>query len=209
MCKILKVSRSGYYKHISKTKSKRDIENEILTEYITKIFTNHKSRYGAKRLKVVLLNDHGLTLSVKRITRLMRKAGLYTKGTNYKLKYKKHISDVKTRNLVNQIFETDKKNQVWFGEITYILTNEGNMYLSVFIHLYTRKIVGYSLSDNMKASMVIDSLISAIAKKKPNSGLIVHSDQGSQYLSYDFLKVIRDNNQYQVVVIKEIHMITH
>ncbi|CCV65009.1 Transposase [Alteracholeplasma palmae J233] len=124
----------------------------------------------------------------------MRKAGLYAKGTNYNLKYKKHISDVKTRNLVNQVFETDKKNQVWFGDITYILTNEGNIYLSVFIDLYTRKIVGYSLSDNMKAIVVIDSLISATDKEKPNSGLIVHSDQGSQYLSYDFLKDIRDNN---------------
>lgn len=120
--------------------------------------------------------------------------GLYAKGTNYNLKYKKHISDIKTRNLVNQIFETNKKNQVWFGDITYILTNEGNMYLSIFIDLYTRKVVGYSLKNNMRTSLVIDSLLSAIDKEKPSDGLVVHSDQGSQYLSSDYIKVIRDNN---------------
>lgn len=182
MCKVLKVSRSGYYKHISKTKSKRDIENEILSDYIKKIFNEHKSRYGARRIKIVLLNDYQLIVSKKRITRLMRKMGLYAKGTNYNLKYKKHISDIKTRNLVNRIFETNKKNQVWFGDIKYILTNEGNMYLSIFIDLYTRKVVGYSLKNNMRTSLVIDSLLSAIDKEKPSDGLIVHSDQGSQYL---------------------------
>lgn len=96
----------------------------------------------------------------------------YAKGTNYNLKYIKHILDIKTRNLVNQVFKTDKKNQIWFGDITYILTNEGNMYLSVFIDLYIRKIVGYSLRNNMKASLVIDSLISAIDKKKPIMDLL-------------------------------------
>lgn len=194
LCKVLKVSRSGYYKHISKCKSNRDIENEVISDYIKKIFNNHKSRYGARRIKVVLLNDYGLTLSIKRIARLMRKMGLYAKGTSYNLKYKKNIPDIKTRNLVNQVFQTNNKNQVWFSDITYIITNEGNMYLSVFIDLYTRKIVGYSLKNHMKSSLVIESLLSALDKEKPSAGLIIHSDQGSQYLSFDFLKVIEDNN---------------
>ncbi|NLK12578.1 MAG: IS3 family transposase, partial [Candidatus Phytoplasma sp.] len=154
MCKLLGVSRSGYYAYASRPKSKSAIENEVISDYIKLIFNEHYGRYGCRRIKNALFNNYGLVLSRKRITRLMRAMGLYARGSNYKYKYKKAKNNLATINLINQVFIAEQKNKVWFGDITYIITAEGNLYLSVFIDLYTRKIVGYSLKSHMRTSLV-------------------------------------------------------
>ena len=194
MCKLLGVSRSGYYAYASRPKSKSAIENEVISDYIKLIFNEHYGRYGCRRIKNALFNNYGLVLSRKRITRLMRSMGLYARGSNYKYKYKKSRNNLATINLINQVFIAEQKNKVWFGDITYIITAEGNLYLSVFIDLYTRKIVGYSLKSHMRTSLVIDTINMAITNEKPEPGLIIHTDQGTQYLSHDFLTLAKNNN---------------
>lgn len=116
--------------------------------------------------------------------------GLYARGSNYKYKYKKSRNNLATINLINQVFIAEQKNKVWFGDITYIITAEGNLYLSVFIDLYTRKIVGYSLKSHMKTSLVIDTLNMAITNNgtsifltlaKNNNFITSNSNEGNPY----------------------------
>jgi len=120
--------------------------------------------------------------------------GLYAKGSNYRYKYFKSRFVNPTRNVINQEFSTTGKNKIWFGDITHIRTHEGNLYLSVFIDLFTRKIVGYSLKSHMRESLVLESLQTAIKKERPKAGLIIHTDQGSQYTSHNFVNLIIENN---------------
>ena len=176
--------------------SARELENETLKDLILEIFNEHKGRYGARRIKFCLQNK-GLIISKNRITRLIRQMGLYPKGYRYKIKYQKNKAILETRNLINQEFNSSKKNRVWFGDITYIQTCEGNLYLSVFLDLYTRKIVGYKLDSNMRNPLVIDSLMEAIHNEKPKLGLIVHTDQGSQYTSHDYISTLKNHNIIQ------------
>jgi len=192
MCKILNVARSGYYKYIKRKTTAREVENQVLMKYIQDIFIEHKSRYGSGRIRSCLRNM-GMLTSKKRVTKLMRAQGLYAKGARYKYKYHKKDFVLPTRNLIDQNFNTIKKNSVWFGDITYIQTYEGTLYLSVFLDLFTRRVVGYALNEHMKDTMVIDSLEMAIKKERPNKGLIVHTDQGTQYTSHDFIQILEYN----------------
>lgn len=192
MCQILNVARSGYYKHIKRNTTAREAENEVLMEYFKDIFIEHKGRYDTGRIRNCL-KTLGIFISKKRVTKLMRAQGLYARGARYKYKYHKREHTLPTRNIIDGNFSTISKNKVWFGDITYIPTHEGNLYLSVFLDLFNRKIVGYSLSDNMKDTMVIDSLEMAIKKESPEKGLIVHTDQGTQYTSRNFIEVLEFN----------------
>ncbi len=113
---------------------------------------------------------------------LMREMNLCPKGTRYN--YKKY--NMKNRgeerpNLLNQLFLTDVKNKFWVGDITYIPTKKGTLYLAVFVDLFSRKVVGWSMSNKMKDTLVIDAFLQAYGKERPNAELIVHTDQGSQY----------------------------
>jgi putative transposase len=171
------------------------IEHEMLREKIQHIFTKHKRRYGSKRIKLCLEQEDIFT-SRRRIRRIMRENGLIAKGCRYN--YKNYIKShaVERPNLINHEFHTKEKNKIWFGDITYIPTVERTIYLSVFIDLYTRKCVGYSLQDHMKEGMVIDSLLDAIKKEHPKEGLIIHTDQGSEYTGSSFRELIVEKKIY-------------
>lgn len=111
----------------------------------------------------------------------------------YSYKHGKHQQKYKSPNLVNQEFQAQRKNQLWFGDITYIATQEGFLYLSVFLDTYTRKCVGFSIAEHMRNELVIRSLEEAIQKEQPKSNVIIHSDQGAQYTSSDFLEYIHEH----------------
>ena len=172
------------------------IEDEQLTQKICTVFNDHKRRYGAKRIKKCLAHDE-LCVSRRRITRLMRENGLVAKGCRYHYRKYNTTHQNERPNLINQVFKTKAKNKIWFGDITYIPTSEGTLYLSVFIDLFTRKCIGYSLRDHMKETMVIDSLLDAIEKEKPQSGLIVHTDQGAQYTGSAFRELLQKHHFIQ------------
>lgn len=189
-CKTLNVSRSGYYKFLKHKPSKRDIENELLKGEIKQIFEENKGRYGSIRIAKVL-NNKGININRKRVARLMRELKLWPKGTRYRYKYyNKKSNAIERPNLLNQMFQTDGKNKIWVGDITYIPTKKGTLYLAVFLDIYSRKVVGWSMEKKMKDSLVVDAFIQAYGKEQPSAGLIVHTDQGSQFTGCNFRSIL-------------------
>lgn len=186
-CKILKISRSGFYEYLSRKPSSRFLENEVLITEIKTIFEEHKARYGCIRITKELQN-RGIIVNRKRVSKLMAKGA----RKNYQ-NYAKKNNNQEKANLLNQIFHTDSLNKVWVGDITYIPTSEGTLYLAVFIDLFSRKVVGWSMNKRMKEELVIDAYLQAYGKAKPPKGLIVHTDQGSQYTGVAFRSIVENN----------------
>jgi putative transposase len=184
MCDLLRISRSSYYKWLTQeTPSARTLENKELMEKIKMIFIQNKCRYGSRRIRQALLNmDY--KISRRRVGKLMKSLNLCCK-TKRKFKFttdSKHNLPI-SPNLLNRDFSPAKMNQVYAGDITYIPTEEGWLYLAVVIDLFSRKVVGWSMDKTMKATLVNDALSMAIWKRKPGKGLIWHTDRGSQYAS--------------------------
>lgn len=194
MCRMLKISRSSYYAWVlQKTSSTRALENERLSEKIKMIFVQNKCRYGSRRIRRALQNM-GDTVSRRRVCRLMKELGLCCKT---KRKFK-HTTDSNhdlpiAPNLLNRNFTPSAPNQIYAGDITYIHTQEGWLYLAVVIDLFSRQIVGWSMSKRMKAKLVNDALLMALWKRKPSRGLIWHTDRGSQYASKSHRKILKDH----------------
>ena len=181
MCKVLKVSRSCYYRWLSIKKP----ENIELNNLIKNIFEISNSTYGTRRVKQQLLKEYGLIVSRRKIGKIMKKLGLVCKTKKrFKIRttHSNHNFSI-APNRLNQNFYVIKPNQVYVGDITYIPTKQGWLYLAVVIDLFSRKIVGWSMDDTMKTSLVNDALIMAIQRRKPKPGLIWHTDRGSQYAS--------------------------
>ncbi len=142
--KVLKVSRSGFYEYMHRRPSKQQVEREILSEKIKAVFHEHKGRYGAVRITKVLHNT-GIMTNTKRVGKLMHLMGFYAKGSRYKYKhYNRKGASLSRPNLINQIFKATAPNKVWLGDMTYIPTKEGTLYLAVNIDVFSRKIVGWS-----------------------------------------------------------------
>lgn len=186
MCRVLSVSRSGYYAWLKRPKSVRQQQNEELLGQIRIEHKAHKSRYGSPRIHQEL-RQKGHSCSENRVARLMRKDGLKAKT---KRRYKattnsKHDFPV-APNLLQRDFSPEVPNQVWTGDITYIWTTEGWLYLAVVLDLFSRSVVGWSMNKLMTRQLVMDALTMAIQRRQPSKGLIFHSDRGSQYASSDY-----------------------
>lgn len=190
-CKTLNISRSGFYEYLHRKRSNRAIENEVLSEHIKRIFEEHKGRYGAIRI-TKSLEKGGFSLNHKRVGKLMRTMGLYAKGTRYHYKrYHKTTNNEERPNLLKQVFEAEGKNQIWLGDITYIHTKRGYLYLAVFLDVHSRRVVGWSMERHIKEDLVIQAFLQAYGREKPKEGLIVHTDQGSQYTGRNFRSVLK------------------
>lgn len=193
MCKVLGVSRSSYYKFLSKKQSKRSIENKKIQEKILKIYEDSKKRYGAPKIHKTLIAQ-GIKISLKRVQRLMKKLGI--KSIVVK-KYRPYSSKKKVEekeNVLNRDFSATKLNEKWATDITYIHTlRHGWCYLASVMDLCTRKIVGYSFSKTMDTTMAISAVANAIKSQKPTTEVILHSDLGSQYTSLKFKEFIAEN----------------
>jgi len=193
MCQVLQVSRSGYYAWQKRPESNRNKEDRNLTAMIEAIFREGRSTYGARRIQQKLAM-RGITASRYRISKLMEAAGLACK-TKRKFKVttdSKHSLPI-APNLLQRQFAVTQPNRYWTGDITYIPTEEGWLYLAMVIDLFSRQVVGWSMSSNMKAELVNDALLMAVWKRKPAKGLIWHTDRGSQYASESHRKVIKQH----------------
>lgn len=194
MCKILGVKANNYYYYKKNgviSESKKQQEDTALCDVIKKEFINARSHSGARRLKAKLLQG-GLVVSRKRITKLMKKSGLKVKT---KRKFRLQAPDANhaqtaAENLLNREFKAIKPNQKFVGDITYIPTTIGFLYLAVVIDLFSRKVVGWSLKSNMKTLLVNDALIAAIKSRAPRPGLLWHTDRGSQYSSKEHRELL-------------------
>jgi putative transposase len=194
MCQILNVSRSAYYEWTKSLPSSRRLDNKILTEKIKIIFTKNHGSYGTRRIKRALARE-GFIVSRRRICRLMKQAGLACK-TKRKFKIttdSKHQLPI-SPNLLQRNFSIDQPNKVYVGDITYIPTQAGWLYLAVVIDLFSRQIVGWSMRNHMRASLVNDALLMAIWQRKPDRDLIWHTDRGSQYASKSHRTILKDHD---------------
>lgn len=185
-CKVLRISRSGFYEYLNRRKSKRTIENEALLEMVQDVFYEHQGRYGARRIQQVL-EKQLVKVSHKRISRLLSEHGLIAKGAKKKYRnYENKTPYEECDNILNQVFTAAQKNLVWVGDITYIPTRHGFLYLAIFIDVFSRKVVGWSMDTRIKDSLVMAAFYQAIGREHPEKGLIVHTDRGSQYTSQRF-----------------------
>lgn len=186
MCKLFKVSRSCYYNWIEKGSIVNKIDKD-LNNLIKIIFEHSCATYGTRRLKEVLKQRYGLIVSRRKIQRTL-------KYLNLKVKMKRRFKVITTTsnhtlpispNHLNRDFYSSQIDKVYVGDITYIPTNEGWLYLAVVIDIYSRKVVGWSMNYTLHTSIVNNALEMAIKRRNPPKGLIYHTDRGSQYASYE------------------------
>ena len=193
MCQFLNVSRSCLYDWLKRPKTEREKENEELIGHLERLFQAGRGSYGTRRLKRKLA-DLDYTVSRRRIGRLMKCAGLICK-TKRKFKVttdSKHNKPI-APNLLERQFNVENPDRYYVGDITYIETQEGWLYLAMVIDLYSRQVVGWSMNKRMKATLVNDALLMAIWKRKPAKGLIWHTDRGSQYASDSHRKILKQH----------------
>ncbi len=185
-CKILKISRSGYYDFLKRRKSKRAIANEALTEIIEDIFHENNSRYGARRIQLVL-EKRGIKVNPKTVSKLMSQHGLIAKGARKSYRRVPNSKPYEEKeNILNRVFTAKERNKIWVGDITYIPTKHGFLYLAVFIDIYSRKVTGWAMDTRIRDTLVLSALNQAIGREHPEEGLLVHTDRGSQYTSQRF-----------------------
>jgi len=192
ICDLLGVSRSGYYDWATRAPSDRQLTDAWLTEKIREIWKENKKVYGSPRIHAELRLQHGIHVSRKRVERLMRQAGI--SGLIEK-KYRSttvRVPGVRVADdLVERRFRPAAPNVLWVADITYLRTWEGWVYLAAVQDAYSRRIVGWSMADHMRAPLVVDALQMAIARRRPQPGLVHHSDQGGQYVSLGFGQAAR------------------
>ena len=181
LCKALSVSSSGYYAWRSRPPSKREMANQELIKWIETVYNNNVGVYGSPRIYRELLAQ-GVACSENRVARLMRLRGLQAKQYRlFKRTTRRNKAHPVAPNLVNQDFTADRPDQKWLADITYIATLEGWLYLAAILDLYSRRIVGWAMSDRLTSDLTKASLRMAFWQRKPDAALIHHSDQGSQY----------------------------
>jgi len=190
MSDVFNVSRSGYYHFVHAEPSTRDTENQRLLEKIKIIHKVSREIYGSPRIHAEL-RAQGETCSRKRVARLMKKEGIEAKmKRRFKVTTKADPKAKAAPNLLQQKFTADAPNQRWVADFTYVATGEGWLYVAIVLDLFSRKIVGLAMEERMTANLVIKALEQAILYRQPDSGLIHHSDRGSQYTSEDFQSLL-------------------
>jgi transposase InsO family protein len=192
-CRLLGVSRSGYYEWERRAPSDRALTDAWLSEKIRVIHEAHRGVYGAPRIHAELRMAHGVRVARKRVERLMRQAGI--SGLQRRKRGRTTISVPGVRvadDLVNRQFSPAAPNVLWIADLTYLRTWEGWLYLAAVQDAYSRRIVGWSMAEHMRAELVVDALQMAVKRRRPPAGLIHHSDQGSQYVSLAFGQTARD-----------------
>jgi len=190
LSRFLDVSISGYYSWQNKPKSKHAQDEARLEVEIQAAHKRTRGVCGAEKLQRDMA-DNGIHAGICRIKRIKRKLGIYCKQ---KKKFKattdsKHTLPV-AENVLNQQFKTTSPNKIWVSDITYVPTEEGWLYLAGHKDIFTGEVVGYAMGSRITRQLVSQSLFRAVTAKRPGSGLIHHSDRGSQYCSYNYQKLL-------------------
>jgi putative transposase len=184
-CRVLEVSRSGYYDWLGRAPSARAVADEQLSSTITAVHAASRGTYGAPRVHAELRLGLGLACGRKRVARLMRSAGLA--GVCHRRK--RHRAGPATAvhaDLVQRRFVADAPDRLWVTDITEHPTAEGNVYCAAVLDVFSRVVVGWSIADHMRSELVVDALEMARWRRRPEPGAVVHSDRGSQYTSWIF-----------------------
>jgi putative transposase len=195
LCKVLGVTRQGFHAWRRRGPSPRQLGDEELKRLIVTIYDRSHQTYGAVRIHDELRDAHQLRVGRKRVARLMRQRGI--KGIpGHGRTRRTTIADKTTTpapDLVERRFQAEAPNRLWLADITYVPTLEGWLFLGVVMDAFSRKIVGWSMRDDLKAELVVDALAMAVTRRRPPAGLIHHSDRGSQYTSLAFGRTLRES----------------
>lgn len=187
-CELCRVSRSGYYDWLRRP-ARTDVD--ILGQKIKRVFKKSRKTYGARRIKKQL-EVEGIVASRQRIRRKMMEQGLVAKAhRKTRATTNSNHDHPVAPNLLGRQFDVQHPNKVWVMDITYLATNEGWLYLAIVLDLYSRMVVGWSISKLMTKELVINALETAIKRRNPNPGLICHSDRGSQYCSHAYQDLLQ------------------
>jgi transposase InsO family protein len=191
MCGLLDVSASGYYAWRNRGPSRRQLDDMVFLAHIRAHFETSNGTYGSPRMHVEL-RDQGLAIGRHRTARLMRDNQL---KANQKRRFKKTTDSdhggLVAPNLLDQDFSAEEPDRKWGVDISYVWTAEGWLYLAIVLDLFSRRIVGWATSDRLKRDLALKALRRAIALRRPEPGLIHHSDRGSQYCSHDYRRLLR------------------
>jgi putative transposase len=197
MCEAFEVSRSGYYSWRDRKESKRAGENRTVLAEIHKVHEQNKQAYGAVKTWREL-RARGVDCGRHRVARLRRAAGIEARRKRrFRITTQSRGGIVAAQNKLNQRFEVGTTNLAWVGDITFIATAAGWLYLAVLIDLYSRKVLGWAMSERIDQQLVIDALNMALLQSRPQPGLIHHSDQGRQYSSAAYVEILKKHGMIQ------------
>lgn len=192
-CAVLGVSVSGFYAWKSRPASARQSDDIVLLAHIRAEFATSNETYGSPRMHAEL-KERGLAVGRHRVARLMSENGLKARQrTRFRRTTDSDHGGPVASNVLDQDFTTTAPDQKWGVDISYVWTAEGWLYLAIVLDLFSRRIVGWQLSDRMKRGLAMDALRRAITLRRPPPGLIHHSDRGSQYCSDDYRRLLRDH----------------
>lgn len=197
MCRVLNVGRTSYYQWLHGEPSKRALENQQLAKQVKEAFIEGRGNYGARRIRRLLMRLD-VQISRRRVGKLMKQQNLVCKT---KIKFKlttdsKHALPI-APNLLARDFTANKPDEKYVGDISYIWTHEGWLYLATVIDLFSRRVVGWSMKSHMKTSLVNEALLMALWSRKPKRGLLWHTDRGSQYAAEDHRNLLKDHGIVQ------------
>jgi transposase InsO family protein len=189
-CRVLGVSRSGYYEWRDRPPSARDVEDAYLANAIVDIHAMSRCSYGAPRVHAELRLGMGVRVGRKRVARLLRITG--RRGISHRHKRRHRPAEAVHQDLVQRRFVAAGPDLLWCTDITEHPTRAGKVYCAAVLDVFTRQVVGWSIADHMRSELVVDALQMAIWRRRPQPGTVVHADRGSQYTSWVFGHRLRD-----------------
>lgn len=193
MCRLLKVSRSGFYAWSRRPVSQRAQRRELVSEAVEAAYTGFKKRYGAPRLTVEL-NEQGIDCSLNHVAQLLKEKGLRARnGKGFKYRARIESKTNVSENLLKRQFEVDEPNRKWISDITYIKVGENWLYLAAVMDLFSRKVIGWSLKNHMRESLIIEAFNMAASQRDGVDGVLLHSDRGVQYRGHEYQAVLKEN----------------
>jgi putative transposase len=191
MCRVLRVHRSGFYAWLKSPLSNRDREDKRLLRLIRESFLQSGGTYGSPRVYKDLM-EMGEHTGENRVARLMRKESISPRR-RYKRRYSSGRPSNVVPNRLKQVFAATAPNEAWVTDITYIRTHEGWLYLAVVLDLHSRMVIGWSMKPRLTSDLALDAILMAVWKRQPKDQVIVHSDQGSQYGSDDWMRFCKEH----------------
>jgi len=193
LCSMLRVSRGGYYASRARGPSKRAVEDARLGTLVVQAHRVSRGTYGSPRV-LKELREYGEWIGRRRVARLMKECGLAGEmAKKWRHPAGALTSDPCEPNKLDRDFTAPAPNRLWASDITYVRTWEGWLYLAVVIDLFSRRVVGWSMQSHMKTDLVLSALTMAVGMRLPPSGLLAHSDRGSQYTSYDYQSALKSH----------------
>jgi putative transposase len=201
LCEVLGVTRAGFYAWERRGPSERELRDRELSQLVERIHSSSRETYGVPRVHAELRDEHGVRVSPKRVARLMR--GLGIEGVSRRGRRPQTTRRAQeapaAEDLVRRRFRAPGPNRLWVADITYVPTWEGYLFLAVVIDAWSRRCVGWSMRDDLRSELVLDALGMAVTRRRPQAGVIHHSDRGSQYTSLAFGKTLADAGVLQSI----------